>query len=117
MAATASCIDILYVHRYAATVEFEWDEQKRQTNIDKHGIDFEDARSIFGDVRITAVDDRQAYGEIRKITIGKIDGRICVVVYTVRGGMLRFISARKANQRERRKFYEHIERAKSEENR
>ncbi|MCK4516219.1 MAG: BrnT family toxin [Spirochaetaceae bacterium] len=79
-------------------MKFEWDEQKKQANIQKHGIDFEDVKNIFGDVRLTAVDDRQAYGEIRKFTLGKIDGRLCVVVYTERNGVTRFVSARKANQ-------------------
>lgn len=55
-------------------MKFEWDDQKDQTNIQKHGINFRDAKAIFEDVRITAVDDRQPYGEIRKISLGTIDG-------------------------------------------
>ena len=107
----------MYIKYYAGYVKFEWDEQKNKTNINKHGINFEDAKAVFKDVRITAVDNRQAYGEIRKITLGKINGRICVVVYTERKGIIRFISARKANQRERRRYYEYIERTKTEETR
>ena len=79
-------------------MKFEWDDQKNQTNIQKHGVNFEDAKAIFEDVRITAIDTRQPYGEIKKISLETIHGRICVVVYTKRKGAIRIIStARKAN--------------------
>ena len=94
-------------------MKFEWDEQKNRINIQKHGINFEDVKAIFEDVRITAVDTRQPYGEIRKISLGTIHGRICVVVYTERKGVIRIISARKANQRERRRYNEFIKRAET----
>ena len=94
-------------------MKFEWDEQKNRINIRKHGISFEDAKAIFEDVRITAVDIRQSYGEIRKISLGMIHGRVCVVVYTERKGVTRIISARKANLRERRRYHEFIKRAKT----
>lgn len=94
-------------------MKFEWDEQKNQINIEKHGISFDDAKAIFDDVRITAVDTRQSYGEIRNISLGTVHGRICVVVYTERNGVTRIISARKANQRERRRYHEFIKRAET----
>lgn len=94
-------------------MKFEWDEQKNWINIRKHSISFEDAKAIFEDVRISAVDARHSYGEIRKISLGTIHGRICVVVYTERKGVTRIISPRKANQRERRRYNEFIERAET----
>jgi uncharacterized DUF497 family protein len=94
-------------------VKFEWDEQKNRINIRKHRISFEDARAIFEDVRITAVDTKQSYAEIREISLGMIRGRVCVVVYTERKGATRIISARKANQRERRRYNEFIKRAET----
>jgi uncharacterized DUF497 family protein len=94
-------------------VKFEWDEQKNRINIEKHGISFEEVKAIFEDVRITAVDTRQSYDEIRNISLGTIHGRICVVVYTERKGVTRIISARKANQRERRRYHEFIKRAET----
>jgi uncharacterized DUF497 family protein len=63
---------------------------------------------------VTVVDNRQDYGETRKISIGKINNSICIVVYTERKDVIRIISARKANQRERGKYHEHIEREKTE---
>ena len=97
-------------------MKFEWDEKKNKTNAEKHGIDCIDAEDIFKSVRLTAVDNRRDYGEPRKISIGKIGPYVCVVVHTERNGVIRIMSARKANQRERRKYYELIERAKTEEN-
>lgn len=97
-------------------MKFEWDEKKNQTNAEKHSIDFIEAEDIFQTVRLTTVDNLKDYGETRKISIGKIGPHVCIVVYTERKGVIRIISARKTNQRERRKFYELIERAKTEEN-
>lgn len=97
-------------------MKFEWDEYKNQTNAEKHGIDFIDAVDIFNSIRLTVADNRRDYGEPRKISIGTIGLHVCVVVYTARKGVIRIISARKANQRERRKYYELIERTKTEEN-
>jgi len=83
------------------------------TNIEKHSVDFNDAVNLFQNIRLTAVDNKRDYGETRKISIGKIGSNVCVVVYTERKDVIRIISARKANQRERRKYYEHIEGAKT----
>ena len=96
-------------------MKFVWDEKKNDANIFKHGIDFNDAKEIFRKVRVTGIENRREYGEIRKISIGPINNDICVVVYTEREDDTRIISARKANQRERRRFYEYIKRAKNEE--
>ena len=83
-------------------------------HIQKHRVSFEDATTLFENVRITAVDSRQAYGETMKITVGTITGRVCVFVYTERQGTIRISSARKANQREREKYYELIKKGKTE---
>ena len=95
-------------------MKFEWDEIKNRSNFNKHGVDFNDATEIFNSIRVTAVDKRKDYGEVRKITIGRIGKSICVVVYTERDETRRIISARKANVRERRRYDEFIESAKNE---
>ncbi len=87
---------------------FEWDENKRQANIEKHGIDFADIRPIFSHPIVEFTDNRRDYGEIRTILLGQIKGRVLYVVYTQRGSIKRIISARKANKREQRKYYESI---------
>jgi uncharacterized DUF497 family protein len=90
-------------------MEFEWDESKDATNLKKHGISFEEAKTIFEDIVFTSIDDRFDYGEIREISIGAIEGVVVVtVVHTNRGGVTRIISARKATKKERKKYYEYL---------
>lgn len=87
------------------TIEFEWDEQKRLSNLDKHGIDFIAACQIFEGYTVDFEDNRYDYGEDRFITIGEINGQILTVVYTYRGDVIRLISARKAYTNERNIYY------------
>ena len=83
-------------------MEFEWDENKNATNKEKHGIVFNDAKSVFDDSkRKTSPDMRNDYGEDRWITIGKMIDTIIVVVYTIRNTIYRIISARYAKKKER----------------
>jgi hypothetical protein len=86
---------------------YEWDERKARQNIAKHGVPFEYAARVFLDSqRMDAEDARRDYGEERRFTLGKIEGRLYVVAYTARGKITRLISARKANVRERREYVE-----------
>ena len=64
------------------------------------------ARVFLASPRLDAEDVRRDYGEERRLTLGKIEGRLYAVAYTVRGGIVRLISARKANERERRRYDE-----------
>ncbi|MCH8293007.1 BrnT family toxin [Candidatus Poribacteria bacterium] len=86
--------------------QFEWDENKNQENIQGHGISFERAKTIFNGIVYTDVDDRYNYGEVREKSIGLMEGMVVVVViHTDRNGLIRIISARKANKQERRDYY------------
>jgi uncharacterized DUF497 family protein len=58
------------------------------------------ANEIFSGETLTAADDRRDYGEARNITIGFLDDRMVVVVWTLRAGAFRIVSMRKANDRE-----------------
>lgn len=88
-------------------MEFEWDENKNNSNWLKHRVDFADAVHVFLDEnRVEREDTRRDYGEKRFQTIGKTNYGILFVVYTERNeNTIRLISARKANKKER-KFYE-----------
>lgn len=88
---------------------FEWNEDKNKINFSKHGIWFEEAAMIFeGDI-ITFSDLRHDYGEDRLISIGSINGIICIVVaHTDRNGKIRIISARRANKKERIRYEQYI---------
>ena len=87
-------------------MNFEWDSVKNQRNIAKHGIDFADAVRIFEHPTLTVVDNRRNYGEKRIVAMGTVEDVILYVVYTVRDSVLRIISARRANRRERKKYFE-----------
>jgi uncharacterized protein (DUF4415 family) len=63
---------------------FTWDEAKRQENLDKHGIDFFDARVIFAGCTVSAEDAREAYGEQRFLTLGLLRGEVVSVAHTPR---------------------------------
>jgi len=91
-------------------MRYEWDIGKNQLNQIKHGISFEDAKLIFDAGHLTAIDNRKAYAEIRKISIGKIfEMLIIVVVHTDRKRKTRIISARRANHKERTKYNDHFQ--------
>lgn len=83
-------------------MKFEWDANKNESNIRKHGIAFEDASKIFFRKRLEKRSDRA--GEIRYITVGEVNNRIIVVIYTPRGENMRIISARKARKNEKRAY-------------
>ena len=85
---------------------FEWDERKAARNLAKHGVAFEYATRVFLDSsRLDREDWRRDYSEERRLTLGKIEERLFAVAYTQRGPVVRMISARKANEREQRKYY------------
>jgi uncharacterized DUF497 family protein len=88
-------------------MQFEWDENKRLSNLAKHRIDFIDVRAVFYDpLRKTSVDDRWDYAEVRENTIGTLVNKIIVIVtHTDRNGRVRIISARPANKKERSLYY------------
>jgi uncharacterized protein len=84
---------------------FEWDQRNRESNLLNHRVDFMDVLSIFDGATLEIVDDRFDYDETWISCLGKVEGRVYVVVYTWPGVNRRIISARKANARERRTYY------------
>ena len=86
---------------------FEWDEEKSRTNLRKHGISFEEAKTVFNDaLSITIPDPEHSMDEYRYIDIGiSSNGALLVVSYTERGSSIRIISCRKA-MRSERMYYE-----------
>ena len=85
---------------------FEWDEVKAQSNLDKHGVSFEEAKTVFNDLfSLTIPDPGHSTEEDRYIDIGcSSKDRHLVVVYTERGENIRIISCRKATQTERNTY-------------
>lgn len=88
-------------------MEFEWDPDKSQANLKKHGISFHEAATVFGDpLAITFNNPDHSIREYRFLTFGYSRmGQLLVVVHTERHGKARIISARRATKHER-KIYE-----------
>lgn len=88
---------------------FEWDERKRVANIKKHGIDFVQAAKIFENPVLERIDNRTDYGEERRIALGRWQGRVLVVVYTMRGENRRIISAWKAGREDEEEYHQGLD--------
>lgn len=84
---------------------FEWDDKKRQITLEKHGIAFEDATSVFDGTELVRTTDFP--GEPRWIAIGLVNGRETAVIFTKRGSAIRIITARRARDYERRAYYDY----------
>jgi uncharacterized protein len=83
--------------------QFEWDPKKNASNMQKHGLSFEEAASIFDGPVLTGPDG--GVGEFREKSFGLVGGVVVVcVIHTERNGKIRIISARKATAKERKHF-------------
>jgi len=88
-------------------VDFEWDPQKAAANLQKHGVSFQEAATVFGDpFSTTFPDPDHSADEDRYLTVGMSENqRILVIAHTESNDIVRIISARPASRRERR-WYE-----------
>jgi hypothetical protein len=97
-------------------VEFEWDDRKRQVNLEKHDVDFRDLPSVFQHPHLTYLSLKESprEGERRQVAVGRLrppgsrpeswSGPLVAVVYVRREGTYRIISARRARSNERRAY-------------
>jgi uncharacterized DUF497 family protein len=85
-------------------MEFDWDDDKRDANREKHGLDFADAKFLAWETAQILIDDRRDYGEARYQAYGLLNGRLHVIAFTPRGDKIRLISFRKANDKEVRRY-------------
>ena len=85
---------------------FEWDSNKAAANLVKHGVSFEEAKTVFDDpLYIDFYDLDHSDGERRYIMIGmSAQNRLLLVAYTERGDVIRLISARGVTQTERKAY-------------
>ena len=89
-------------------MEFEWAEEKAAANLAKHGISFEEARTVFDDpLYVDFYDPDHSSEEHRYIIIGESrQGRLLVVSYNERGDVTRLTSAREVTRSEREAYEE-----------
>lgn len=97
----------------ASEIRFEWDARKAASNKRKHGVSFESAALVFGDPRVYEFEEGSEHGEVRYRALGKALGSLLFVSYTsFKDGedeVVRIISARKAEPKERRAYQRHSE--------
>jgi uncharacterized DUF497 family protein len=89
-------------------MELEFDQDKRHKTLLERGLDFARASEVFEGIHFTGQDSRVNYEEDRFITVGWLDARLVVLVWTPRGEVRRIISMRKANDREKALFTRHL---------
>ena len=89
-------------------LQFVWDREKAAANLRKHGVDFEEAATAFGDpLSVTIPDPDHSADEQRWLIVGESGvGRLIVVAYTERSNEIRLITARPATRRERQTYEE-----------
>ncbi len=88
-------------------MDFEWDANKDAANLLKHGVSFDEAKTVFEDPRYVIFDDPEhSVHEQRYIILGEsVQEHILMVAFTERSNVTRLISARRATPKER-KYYE-----------
>ncbi len=90
-------------------MQIEFDPAKRAVTLTERGLDFAQAGEVFAGRHYTAPDLREDYAEDRFITVGLLDGRMVVMVWTPRGEARRIVSMRKANDREQARYAHHFD--------
>jgi uncharacterized protein len=86
---------------------FAWNDRKAASNARDHAVTFNSARAAFDDpFAVEWIDEREDYGEERHALLGMVNARLLYVAFTLRGGKIRIISARKAEPHERRLCHE-----------
>lgn len=88
---------------------FEWDDEKSERTRRERGFGFDDAALVFTGPVLEWCDVREAWGEVRIVAIGKVDGVVLAVIYTERGNVRRIISARPARRKERKAWQWFVE--------
>ncbi|MDR5800594.1 BrnT family toxin [Caballeronia sp. LZ001] len=90
-------------------MHIEFDDEKREWTRSVRGLDFSRAGEVFAGKHWTVEDIREDYGEHRYITVGKLDGRMIMMVWTPRGEVRRIISMRNANEREQTHYASRVD--------
>lgn len=87
-------------------MKFEWDARKDRANLEKHGVSFAEASSVFGDALAASIPDPDhSEGEARFVTMGySSSNRLIVVSHTEEGDTVRIINAREATSHERKAY-------------
>jgi uncharacterized DUF497 family protein len=90
------------------SIKFEWDQNKAASNLLKHGVSFDEAKTVFNDpIYVDFYDPDHSYNEYRYIIIGhSVKNRLLIVAYAEGKNKIRLISAREATRREQKVYEE-----------
>lgn len=89
-------------------ITFEWDDEKSEANLEKHGVSFDEASTVFYDPHAIVVDDEHSFDEDRFIIVGlSATARVLTVCHCYRelNELIRIISARKATKNEETEYW------------
>lgn len=89
-------------------MRFTWHEVKRQSTLEKRGLDFADAELVFDGPLFTFEDDRRDYGEQRRVSMGLLRDKVVVIVHTETENEIRIISMREAEKYEQHLFFSNL---------
>jgi uncharacterized protein len=89
-------------------MRFDWDENKAASNLSKHGVSFDEVKTVFDDpLYVDFYDPAHSDDEDRYLIVGESNqGRLLIVSYTERGNLIRLISAREVTRTEREVYEE-----------
>jgi uncharacterized protein len=90
-------------------MEITFDPAKRAKTLQERNLDFKEAELVFAGRSITIEDRRHDYGEVRYSTIGRLRGRMVMLIWTPRGDARHVISMRKTNAKETRRYAEALD--------
>ncbi len=97
----------MHKNMYNEGMKFTWDEEKRQRNLKKHGLDFERAPQVFEGPTFTFEDIRFDYSEPRYVTLGLLEN-VVVIVHTETATEIRIISMRKVTRNEQELYFRNL---------
>ena len=90
-------------------MRISYDPVKRAKTLAERGLDFESYSELYRKSNFTYEDERYDYGEERFITVGYLNGRMIIAVWTPRGKAHHIISMRKANEKEQKKYQKRMD--------
>jgi uncharacterized DUF497 family protein len=85
-------------------MKISFDAAKREKTRQERGVDFQDAREVFAGRHYSQQSAQEQHNEIRIVTVGFLQERMVIIVWTPRGETHHIISMRKANAREQRRY-------------
>lgn len=89
-------------------MEITFDPAKRERTLHERSLDFMDASEVFAGRTYEWIDERFDYGETRNVVVGRLSGRMVIVIWTPVGSARRIISMRKANEREQARYGKYL---------